>query len=44
MSVTFRWTTFDIANRLPVDWQQDIGAAAADADFREFPRTPVYIP
>lgn len=33
--------TFDLTNRLPDNWQHDIGVVAADADFREFPRTPV---
>ena len=41
MSVGFRWTTFDLASRLPDGWQHEIHAAAAQADFREFPRTPV---
>jgi hypothetical protein len=41
MSPGFRWTTFDLASRLPGGWQQDIRAVAAQADFREFPRTPV---
>jgi hypothetical protein len=37
----FRWTTFDVANSLPATWQGEISTVAADADFREFPRTPV---
>lgn len=37
----FRWTTFDLTRQLPGDWQQEIAAAAAGADFRDFPRTPV---
>jgi hypothetical protein len=37
----FRWTTFDVTGSLPPGWQQEIAAVAADADFREFPRTPV---
>jgi hypothetical protein len=37
----FRWTTFDLTNQLPANWQSDIAAAADDADFREFPRTPI---
>jgi hypothetical protein len=41
MSRSFRWTTFDLNGRLPVDWQQQIGEVAAHADFRTFPRTPV---
>lgn len=37
----FRWTTFDLTHRLPANWQQDIAAVVeAEADFREFPRTP----
>jgi hypothetical protein len=36
----FRWTTFDMTSSLSGDWQQEITATAADADFREFPRTP----
>jgi hypothetical protein len=41
MSRRFHWTTFDLNCRLPAGWQRDIRAVAADADFREFPRTPV---
>jgi len=41
ISLTFRWTTFDVTSQLPPGWQRDIAAAAARADFREFPRTPV---
>jgi hypothetical protein len=37
----FRWTTFDLTSSLSGDWKQEIAATAADADFREFPRTPV---
>ena len=37
----FRWTTFDLTSSLSGDWQQEIAAVAADADFREFPRTPI---
>jgi hypothetical protein len=37
----FRWTTFDLTSRLPGDWQQELAAAAMDADFRRFPRTPI---
>ena len=36
----FRWTTFDLNSTLP-GWQQEIRMAAVDADFREFPRTPI---
>jgi hypothetical protein len=41
MALRFSWTTVDLANQLPDNWQQDILAVAAEADFREFPRTPV---
>ena len=37
----FRWTTFDLNGILPSGWQRDVDAVAADAEFREFPRTPV---
>ncbi len=37
----FRWTTFDLTGSLPRDWQRDVRAVAAEADFRKFPRTPV---
>jgi hypothetical protein len=41
MPLSFCWTTFDVSSLLPEDWQEDSGAAAAEADFRAFPRTPV---
>jgi hypothetical protein len=41
MPPRFRWTTFDLEGFLPEDWQQDFRAVATDADFRDFPRTPV---
>jgi hypothetical protein len=41
MSVGFRWTTFDLTGRLPENWQHEIRVVAAEADFREFPRTPI---
>ena len=37
----FRWTTFDLTGTLSGDWQQKITARAAEADFRDFPRTPI---
>jgi hypothetical protein len=37
----FRWTTFDVADSLPTTWRKEISKVAADADFRQFPRTPV---
>ena len=41
MQQNFGWKTFDVTRNLPEDWQEDIGAVAAEADFRKFPRTPV---
>ena len=37
----FRWTTFDLTSSLCGDWQQETAATAAEAEFREFPRTPL---
>jgi hypothetical protein len=37
----FWWITFDVTDLLPPDWQHDVITVAADADVREFPRTPV---
>jgi hypothetical protein len=37
----FHWTTFDLNGNLPAAWLKDVSEAAGDADFREFPRTPV---
>jgi hypothetical protein len=37
----FRWITFDVTGSLPPNWQQEVSAAAEDADFRNFPRTPI---
>jgi hypothetical protein len=37
----FHWTTFDLTSRLPTNWQRDLIETAADADFQEFPRTPI---
>jgi 2-oxoglutarate-Fe(II)-dependent oxygenase superfamily protein len=37
----FSWTTFDLNGTLPAAWLKDVSEAAGDADFREFPRTPV---
>jgi hypothetical protein len=37
----FHWTTFDLNGTLPAAWLEDVSEAAGDADFREFPRTPV---
>src|SRR5580700_9887172 len=41
MSLAFHWTTFDLASRLPGTWRHEIAAVAVEADFREFPRTPI---
>ena len=41
MPLSFSWTTFDVSSQLPEGWRQDLAAAAADADFHEFPRTPI---
>lgn len=40
MSQRFRWTTYDVTDLLPENWKPDVLAAAADADFRDFPKTP----
>src|SRR5690349_9484217 len=37
----FWWITFDVADLLPQGWQREVLTVAADADFREFPRTPI---
>jgi hypothetical protein len=39
--LSFSWTTFNVNGRLPAGWQQGLRALAAEADFREFPRTPI---
>jgi hypothetical protein len=39
--LSFSWTTFDVSSQLPDGWRQDLTTAAAQADFREFPRTPI---
>jgi hypothetical protein len=41
MRSRFRWTTFDLTSSLCGDWQQEIAAAADEAEFRDFPRTPI---
>jgi hypothetical protein len=41
MLPTFQWTTFDVNGMLPPGWRRDVLFTAANADFREFPRTPV---
>lgn len=37
----FRWITFDLNGTLPDGWQQEMRKTADDADFRDFPRTPL---
>jgi hypothetical protein len=37
----FGWTAFDVTRLLPPDWSDDIRKVAADAEFRDFPRTPI---
>jgi hypothetical protein len=37
----FRWTAFDVTSLLPLDWTDNVKIAAAAADFRTYPRTPV---
>lgn len=41
MSSRFHWTTFDLNGSLPAGWQHDVRAVAEDADFRDFPKTPI---
>ena len=41
MPSRFRWTTFDLNKWLPAGWQEDVRAVADDADFRDFPCTPI---
>jgi hypothetical protein len=41
MTPRFHWTTYDLTDWLPSGWQEDVLTAAASADLREFPRTPV---
>ena len=41
MSLSFCWQEFDVTSRLPGDWRHDVVVAAAEAEFRAFPRTPV---
>jgi hypothetical protein len=39
MAQRFRWTAFDVTSLLPLDYPDDIKMVAADADFRDYPRT-----
>lgn len=41
MLPTFWWTTFDVTGMFPPQWRTDVRKIAIDADFRNFPRTPV---
>jgi hypothetical protein len=41
MLPTFQWTTCDVTGILPARWWQDLRDAAAEADVKAFPRTPV---
>jgi 2OG-Fe(II) oxygenase superfamily len=41
MSVSFSWSAFDVTDRLPQGWQQDISEIVGEADIRDYPRTPV---
>ncbi len=41
MAKRFQWTAFDVASLLPLDWTDNIKTVAAEADFHDFPRTPV---
>lgn len=38
---TFSWTTFDVTEMLPQQWQQAVLAVAATSDDQDFPVTPV---
>lgn len=40
MAQRFRWTAFDVTSLLPLDYPDDIKVVTADADSRDFPRTP----
>jgi hypothetical protein len=41
MLVDSRVTSFDVMDQFPKGWQEDIRAIAAEADFRDFPITPI---
>lgn len=41
MSSRFRWITFDLKGSLPADWRHEVRMTAVDADFHDFPRTPI---
>jgi hypothetical protein len=40
-TLELRVTPFDVTSQLPDGWKDDISAIAGEADFRDFPRTPV---
>ena len=40
-TLSFTWTQCDVTDQLPEGWQHDVVAVAAEADCRDFPRTPV---
>ena len=37
----FRWITLDVSDLLPQGWRPEVLAVAREAEFREFPKTPV---
>jgi hypothetical protein len=41
MAQRFRWTAFDVTSLLPLDYPDASKIVAADAEFRDFPRTAV---
>jgi hypothetical protein len=41
MPPIFSWTTSNVTSMLPSYWQKDTVEVADEAEFREFPRTPV---
>src|ERR1700744_3855646 len=41
MLPTFWWTTFDVSGMFAPRWRTDLRKTAIEADFRDFPRTPV---
>jgi hypothetical protein len=41
MRSRFHWITFDVNECLPAGWRQDVREVATNADFHEFPRTPI---
>ncbi len=41
MRSRFHWITFDVNECLPAGWEHDVRAVATEADFHDFPRTPI---